>query len=80
MNSIANAAALIRDIDPALAAVFLSQPFHRRTAVQALHQGMSRSNVYAALADKVAVTLHSVLDQEDRTASLLAISTEGKQA
>ncbi len=62
-HTITTAAALIAEIDPALAAAFRAQRFQRHNIISALHASMS--NCYLApLADAVAVALRSAVDAD----------------
>lgn len=61
MTTIQNAAALIRDFDPALANAFLNRPFHRQAMITAFHRSLSKSH-YAPLADRIAIALRSAVD------------------
>jgi hypothetical protein len=63
MTTIQNAAALIRDFDPALASAFLSQRFNRHALISAFHRSLSNSR-YASMADQIAVALRSAVDAE----------------
>ena len=56
------AAALIADIDPALARVWLKQPFNRHGMVTAFHRSLSNCPRSAGMADRIAVALRSAID------------------
>lgn len=60
-QSIISASKLIADIDPALAALWLRDPFHRDAMVTAFHKSLS-SCYLAHLADHIAVLLRSAID------------------
>jgi hypothetical protein len=59
--SIIRAGELIAELDPALAQLWLRQPFQRHNIVSAFHRSLSGSR-YAALADEIAVNLRSAID------------------
>ena len=61
-KQIIDASCLIADIDPALAAVWLEQPFRRHDIVTAFHRSLSITSAYKHLADGIAVTLRSAID------------------
>lgn len=60
-TTILAAAELIAELDPALAQVWLRQPFQRHNIVSAFHRSLGRSR-YAAMADEIAVCLRSAID------------------
>lgn len=62
MPQIQSAAALIAEIDPALARAFLAKPFHRQALITAFHRGLARSTAYRAKADEIAVALRSAAE------------------
>lgn len=61
-SNIIAAAALIAEIDPALARAFVAQPFNRSTMVTVFHRSLSRTAAFAHLADEIAVFLRSAID------------------
>jgi hypothetical protein len=56
-----NAAALIRQFDPALASLWISSPFQRHNIVSAMHRSLTKCG--NPLADEIAVALRSAIDQ-----------------
>ena len=57
------ATALIAQIDPALASLFVARPFHRRAIVSAMFEGMKKAGDESAY--RVRVLLNRVLDEVD---------------
>jgi hypothetical protein len=61
-NQIRSAASLIADIDPALAAAFIAQPFQRRNLAAAFVHGVRKSATFAHLADAIEDVLTHAID------------------
>jgi ABC-type thiamin/hydroxymethylpyrimidine transport system permease subunit len=66
-SNIIAAAALIAEIDPALARAFVAQPFNRSTLVTAFHKALSNSATFAGMADEIAMRLRSAIDSTRTT-------------